>query len=379
LPLKLKLIILYSVCLFIAGILNLSCNRSHEQVKTLPGEKVAIASYNEILNHLNEVADNDEAEPASLLNASYVSYHYQDYSSTRRFLVKYWQNGGKDPRANYLSGCLALKSGKPDEAVAQAKIAYYHGLTDYDLFNLMASALYHIKKYDSASWAVNIALNEYPTNPETLVLKGNILMAVADSAQALEFLEKGFSLDPGQPQVLNSMVEIYSTLGKWNEAVELLEAKLRESENLNLRKELIAFYIRLRDYHAADSLLEKIPDQGNTFYKNLTSAEIFYNRYRLDSALAYTDKALALLPDDHDGLMMKGRTQTRMGRYYDAFRTFNGLVDRDSTDTEAAQEFEHVKNILTYLNRVNKFKQDSINRTKLQPLENIPMKKPGFN
>jgi tetratricopeptide (TPR) repeat protein len=147
---------------------------------------------------------------------------------------------------------------------------------------------------------------------------------------------------------------------------------------VNLRKELIAFYIKLKNFNAADSLLNEIPDFGNIYYKRFTAAGIFYDRYRLDSALVNADRALAVKPGDREGRMLKGKILTRMGRYYEAYRTFDDLVTADTTDTEAAHEFEHVKNILVYLNRVNKFKQDSIDRSKLQPLENIPLKKPGF-
>ncbi len=353
-----------------------SCgNKKSVVVKTLPGKQPVFVNYNQIIYELDSLTSLQKVDPKTLLDAAFIAYDHNDFISTRKFLNKYFSIGDNDPEAYYLAGCVDLKHNEPQKAVVSGMKAYFHEVNDYSLFNLLGESFYELKKYDSANWATEIALNIYPENPETLLLKGKILIASSDTAHALEYFEKGFSLDPELNQALYSMISIYSATGNWNMEMDLIKNKLKHNSNPNLIKELVNIYINLNDLSSADSLLKVIPDRSNYFFKQISYSKLYLARYWLDSALSYADKALNTDSTSKDALYLKAKILEKKGHYYDARNIYAGLLSIDSTDEFAGQEMEHLDRVIKYLNRLNKFHQDSIERASLKPLQTIPLKK----
>ena len=99
---------------FILFFVVLSCKRAPESnITSLPGQHVTLAGYNEILDNLNRVLNQEETSPSVFLDASFIAYSYNDINTSRKFLNKYFQDHEDDPRAYYLSGCLYLKNDDP--------------------------------------------------------------------------------------------------------------------------------------------------------------------------------------------------------------------------------------------------------------------------
>ncbi len=353
-----------------------SCaSKKREEIKTLPGKQPVFAEYRAIINDLDSLSSTGKVEPQTLLDAAYIAYDHNDYNSSRKFLDQYFSDHGHKPEAWYLAGCVHLNMNEPQEAVVSGLKAYSHDVNNYSLFTMLGESFFRLKNYDSANWATNIALNLYPENPEALLLKGKILIASSDTTHALEYFEKGFSLDPELNQALYSMISIYSANGNWNLEMDLIKNKLKRNNNQNLIKELVNIYINMNNFSSADSLLHIIPDKGNTFFKQISLSKLNLARYWLDSALAYADKALSTDSANREALYLKGRILEKKGRYYDARNIYAGLLIADSTDVIAGQEMDHLNRIIAYLNRLNKFRQDSIERANLKPLQTIPLRK----
>ncbi len=355
-----------------------SCRRSPREIKTLPGAHVVFTDYRSILDTLDLMLENKNVDPEAYLEAAFIAYEYDDINSSRKFLDEYTQSGNNSARAFYLSSCLDLRQNQPSRAVSEGLQAYIKGLNDYRLMNVIATGFYRLKNYDSARWAVDMALDKYPSCPESLILKGNILLSTGDSTGALNLFAKGFSLDPESGDAVNAMISIYTGKGDWTSAMGLIKDKLAQNgtgSHMALRQELVDIFINLKRYYSADSLINVLPDQGNEYFKNFSKARLFYERYRLDSALFYADKAIQSTNEPRDAQVLEAKTLQRLSRYYDARNVYTSILEKDSTDVEVNNDLDHVNRIISYLNRINQFRQDSINRSRIKPLETIPFNK----
>lgn len=366
---KILLILLLALPVF-------SCRRSEKKVETLPGRQAELAGYSEIQKSLTPLLGQDNISTAALLDASRVTFHYGDLNTSEKFLDRYYQLNGNDPAAYLLSGQIALEKDQPKQAIKEAHRAYSRGLNGFKLFKLMAESWFRLHNYDSAGWAAGISRNIYPSDPDILLLNAKISLAQSDTVRALDYFQDVITVDPSSDEALNDMIAIYTAHGNWHTAVDLIQDKLTRNTNVSLEKELALLYIKLKEYRSADSLLKVIPDPGNAFFKKLAYAKLYDSRYWPDSSLAYANLALELNPNSSDAMLIKGKSLERLHRYYDARNVLDALYERDTTDEKVRSAYERVTRTVQYLNRVNQYKQDSISRNRIKPLETIPLNKP---
>jgi len=136
----------------------------------------------------------------------------------------------------------------------------------------------------------------------------------------------------------------YLEAGAVDQAAERLEYALQwHPGDVKLLNELGTVYLRLNEpAKACEKLLEAKPfDSSNPhLFANLAACQALLDR--LDEALRYADRAVALAPDLSESHLSRGRVFMRMARFDDALAEFEKAASLDSSSALPPLEMGNV-------------------------------------
>ncbi len=202
------------------------------------------------------------------------------------------------PDSHHLAGFVALRLGRPDDALA----------------------------------CFDAALARRGDHVGALVHGGHALRALGRDAQALRFYDRALAVEPTQLEALHGRGHALAELGRAWEAVEgyaraiaaapdFLDAYIGKG-NVLVTLERLAEAVACFDQALAR--LADLPDAKLAVVAHLHyfRADALLRQDRFDAAVAGYDRALALLPDYHEALLGQGRALTELGDHADALDCF---------------------------------------------------------
>lgn len=345
--------------LFLIWLSVVSCTRAEQPEKfSISDGHARFASAEEIRRYLYSILEK-ESSPEILLKAAVIANEYRDESLTRECLAKYFASGENNPMASFLQGSVLLSENGFDQAIFHLKKSISGGLNHFEQYNQLARAYLGIKQPDSAMYALELSMQEFPDNPETCYLAGNASLALGDTAGSLKFIEKSVMLDPGNQEAIEKAAFLYLNHHDQATAAGFIEKQLKISDHFFLKRSLAGLYISMKNYKGADSLLRTISGGWEPATVYLLRAKLNFAKFYYDSALIYADKILALDNRNSDALEIKGRIMDRTGQYYDALGMFELILKIDSTNTYAINETVNLRRKIAYLRKISQ-QQDEI-------------------
>ncbi|MCU0231744.1 MAG: tetratricopeptide repeat protein [Acidobacteria bacterium] len=219
----------------------------------------------------------------------------------------------KDPRdlaiAYYMKGYALFKLGRAAEADAALAEAIAADPTMGDAYVMRAGVLVEQKKFDEASEAFRKAL-ELNTDPARRpALLGNLGKALIEAGkvdQAVPYLEEALALAPDDVDVIVNLVDVYTRLGRTEDAAKLVSPNLPPKDAATLEFNIAASLANAKDFAAAEEHFRKVIALDPT----LVSAQrylgdVLLAQEKREAAIAEFEKYLQIQPNAEDAAEVK--------------------------------------------------------------------------
>ena len=205
-------------------------------------------------------------------------------------------------------------------------ISYYYGLTKLMRPNVTR---------DDAMRGVELMRKHFEAHPEDYYeayTYANVLPQIGKNEEALAAWQKLAELFPTKIDVQGQLADSYARNGDFRKSIEAfdsLEKVLGKTPELLLRK--ISYYYELHDttgmINEGHRLLRTAPHNGEY---NYLMGYVFQGVQMNDSALAYFDKAIELMPDNGRPYLAKANIYMQKGDSVGFDREiYNALVSKD--------------------------------------------------
>jgi tetratricopeptide (TPR) repeat protein len=229
-----------------------------------------------------------------------------------------------NPDARNLLGVLAMRNGKPDQAVFLLATALRSSPNSSAILNNHGRALRLMKRWDEALASFDKALALKPGDVRTLCNRGLVLAELGRREEALRAFDAALATAPDDVVALSARGRVLADLGRPVEALASYDRALSITPDdvriLSNRGLVLVDLKRPREaLDAYEKALTLAPGDVNLLANRgraLTAME------RLGDALASYGRALAIAPDDVEALFGQGLVLARLGRHGDALESF---------------------------------------------------------
>lgn len=232
-----------------------------------------------------------------------------------------------------------------------------------EIYSLLFTA-----SYDSAIQLLESEIKQDSTSSECYFLLGSALSGLNKSSQAIENFKTAYQLDPENYDNLIAYGNCQARIGQFGAAEKLfLKALTLDSIRQTARINLAKAQLRQRKYQDAFDNFRKLSwqDSSNSYYLSQSAycaerlknkelaidlylkayqvdslnleilsdlAKILYRANELDSSLVYTDKGIAIVPDEPEFHKLKGDIYYKKKIYTAAVLSYlKVLAEGDST------------------------------------------------
>ncbi|EGC32939.1 hypothetical protein DICPUDRAFT_155061 [Dictyostelium purpureum] len=242
---------------------------------------------------------------------------------------------------------------------------------------------------DTALYCFTRAFRCDSSDIDSLWERCELLINKKDYKRAIPGLLKLVSMDPKNPQILEELAKVYSYLGQYHDAVEVIQPMVKEQllpENpleyvsLDTVNLLMEFYNKIRNF--TDTILTynkisvKFGSENNVPVDMLSNVIVAYFSIGTEGGTERGTRLLnsRFLPIDPqqvcDLFSDMGESLYQLGRYSEALQTFlrlkDTIYDQASTWVKIAECYRYLKNLpaaIEYLSKANKQVPDNVNTT----------------
>ncbi|MTI22715.1 hypothetical protein E1176_16910 [Fulvivirga sp. RKSG066] len=261
-----------------------------------------------------------------------------------------------------LKGKIEQQLNRPEKAIESLLVAEKLGAKDQILFEILAAEYLQIGEPKKALAAVN-RLMSMRTDAKSSALKGDVYLAISDTAQAIKFYKSALSINKSNRPVTLQLAGIYKYRNEMQLAGEVLNNYLSaDSNDLEILLQKSRLLKDTEQYDSAAQLYRQILAKDSTnqiIYYELSNT--YYINFGYDSAQYFASKALALDSNLLEAKMVRARVLDKRRRYQEAIGVYEGILSQDSTYNLARQELDKLKRKVAYLWQLEQQKQkDSV-------------------
>jgi len=164
-----------------------------------------------------------------------------------------------DPRdvaiAHYMKGYALFKLGRMEEAQTALAAATASDPSMVEAYAMRGGILAEAGRYDEAAEAFRKALelNTDPARrPALLTNTGKALVESGKPDQAVPYLEEALALAPNDPDVIVNLADVYTRLGRADDAAKLINEGLPPKDAATLHFNIAAAMANSKDYAGAE-------------------------------------------------------------------------------------------------------------------------------
>jgi tetratricopeptide (TPR) repeat protein len=203
-------------------------------------------------------------------------------------------------------GRLYLLRGETGKALKEADEILQQSANYLPARLIRSSALIAMKEHDRARQELSAILAQNPDNPEAKYQVGFLNFTTGQFAQAESIFRQLYKDRPNDPRGLVGIVESYVAMGRFNDAVQIMDSEInKDPKRRDLKLALANVLVRGTQYDRAiliyQELLKDQPDSGDLMYK---LAETYRRKGDLNSATDWLRKASDAMPNNPDPLLM---------------------------------------------------------------------------
>lgn len=235
-----------------------------------------------------------------------------------------------------------------EQAIETLRLALDQAPNDAEAMTIMARAHERNGSAQLSQDLLALAVEASRNAPAESLRFARIQIAAERYSSAEQVLINALRRAPGQPDLLNTLGEVYVAQGDWSRAEQVVRT-LRQNETPAVA--LAADELQLQIVSRRDGR-----EQGVEFLETLmqnssdrTAATVALIQARLQDgrgtdALALANDLLAEAPEDGGRALVLGNTHLALGNIAEAEATFQQVVDRDVTETVAVMQLLRVLN-----------------------------------
>lgn len=163
--------------------------------------------------------------------------------------------------AHYMKGYALFKLERMEEAESALAAATAADPAMMEAYAMRGGILAEAKRYDDAAEAFRQALelNTDPTRrPALLTNTGKALVEGGKPDQAVIYLEEAQTLAPGDPDVVVNLADVYTRLGRADDAGKLITAELPPQDAATLHFNIAAAMANSKDYAGAEQHFRQV-------------------------------------------------------------------------------------------------------------------------
>ncbi len=211
--------------------------------------------------------------------------------------------------AQYMKGYALFKLGRAPEAEAALGEAIAADPTMTDAYVMRAGILVESKRFDEAAEAFRKALelNTDPARrPALLANLGKALIEAGKVDQSVVYLEEARTLAPDDTDVIVNLVDVYTRLGRADDAEALISDKLSPKDAATLHFNIAAMNANAKNYAEAEQHFRQvIALDPSLVTAQRYLAEVLLAQEKREEALAEYEKYLQVYPGAEDAAEVK--------------------------------------------------------------------------
>ena len=211
--------------------------------------------------------------------------------------------------AQYMKGYALFKLGRAAEADAALADAIAADPTMGDAYAMRAGVLVESKRFDEASEAFRKALelNTDPARRTALLANlGKSLIEAGKPDQAAPFLEEALTLAPDDSDVIVNLVDVYTRLGRADDAEKLISDKLSPKDAATLHFNIAAMMANNKNYVEAEQHFRQVLALDPTLVSaQRYLADVLVAQEKREEAIAEYEKYLKADPGAEDAAEVK--------------------------------------------------------------------------
>ncbi len=278
-----------------------------------------------------------------LLQAASLLYEGGRYEQAFRTVQRVLRLAPDSPRARTLEAYLLSSTGRFEEALAAFRELLRRDRESLDLLLAAAWASANLGDHDEArrwvgrAWELVQDDGGSPAASRVALAAARVELIGEYTSQAREWLDRVVDYEGVGQDVVVLLAETYRREERWDEGVAAL-LRLQPSLQDPARRSALAleaeFRLRTGDTRAW-RLLRPMLDSEDA-RNALVALQVLQNLERWEDVEREAGGVLARHPADRDVLFIRAAALERLARFDEAAVLFQELVDRDPTDTAAA-------------------------------------------
>lgn len=268
---------------------------------------------------------------------------------------------------------LFLLTAKYQRAEESIQIAWQLGDRTASTLGILTQVHAEQGSYAQAMNYLNKALETEPNNGRLIFQKGRLYLMQGDTTRAKSYLEQNLTKLEEQPQLYETLSEIYRRERNYRKAISYLNRSIgQQPDNQDLLQQSIALMLEAGRPDTARIVLQEMQRKhGEKPALTLLTGRLHMQVNRADSAEYYFSRTLALDSRAKEAYFWLGKLYDRRRQYFSAREQYRNALLLDTTYTEARQALQSVQ--LT-LERIERWKRQ---QAEINSLPDVSAVKPN--
>ncbi|MTI26547.1 tetratricopeptide repeat protein [Fulvivirga kasyanovii] len=306
----------------------------------------------EALEYLTDLADDEPDNPEVFYQLSKVYFDQANYDHALQNIKKAVDLKGDYSEYHFMEGRVHQKLNQPDAAIKALLIAESMGNVNHDLYKIIAEEYLRLGMNDKAREAIN-RLTGINQSAESYALKGQVMLSLGDTIQAIDNFEKSIALDKSYIKPLIALTDINIARNNEDKAFALVNQLIDlEPENMDFLEKKGNLLQRSGQLDSAVQVFKHITSVRDNYMDLYKLSNIYYLMDEYDSSRMMAERAFEKNEEFLEAQLVVARSLDKLRKYQEAIDVYEMIVESDSTFNLAITELDNLKRKVAYLWRL---------------------------
>ncbi|ELR68821.1 hypothetical protein C900_05834 [Fulvivirga imtechensis AK7] len=311
-----------------------------------------------VLEYLREVSEKEPRNHVVHYQLANVHFDEEQYRQAQINISKAIEFQEDNAEYYFLSGKIYQKLEEPEEAVKALLLAENLGKKNQELYYIIAEEYQRLKEPAKARKAID-QLTDMDNSAEAYTLKGNIMISLGDTVQAMENYQRAVKLDKTYPDAHIALADIHISRKNEQEAHKFVNTLLQlEPDNLGFLERKGELLMRSGELDSAKAIFSRIADERQHYLDYYQLSNVYYLQRAYDSAQYMAKKAFELNKDFLEAQILVARSLDKKRRYQEAIEVYQAILATDSTYNLAITELDNLQRKVAYLWRLEQERKE---------------------